>query len=157
MKSHGTAKVRLRELSKNIGILCSRLIIWYGRISNEIRKVEMSTYNLCTYFPQKLWKTAKSPVFFNMCLVLLCVALLASCTYMRGSKKQSQPVSNTALISVSEEEVKKALGEPDMVSRTPDNRIIWTYKPKWKILPNNTDTTYVEFENGKVAKILKVR
>jgi len=62
-----------------------------------------------------------------------------------------------AVISMSENEVRKKLGDPDVVSRTPENNIIWTYKPKWKIMPDNKDTIYVEFENGKVIKIVKVK
>ncbi len=61
------------------------------------------------------------------------------------------------MISMTETEVKKRLGEPDIVSKTPDNHIIWTYRPSWKIMPDNKDTIYVEFEDGKVIKVTKGR
>jgi hypothetical protein len=53
------------------------------------------------------------------------------------------------------DDVKKRLGEPDIVSRTPENKIIWTYLPSWKIMPDNKDTVYVEFDDGKVVKVIK--
>jgi argininosuccinate synthase len=62
-----------------------------------------------------------------------------------------------AMISMTEEDVRKRLGEPNIVSVTPENKIIWTYRPSWKIMPDNKNTVYVEFENGKVVKIIKVR
>ena len=46
-------------------------------------------------------------------------------------------------------------GEPTMVSLTPDSRILWTYRPEWKLMPDNKDTVYVEFDGGKVTKVIK--
>jgi hypothetical protein len=53
--------------------------------------------------------------------------------------------------------VKKKFGEPDIVSKMPDNRILWTYQPTWKLMPDNKGTVYVEFENGKVVKMIRAR
>jgi len=134
-----------------------------------------------------LWKTLKSPIVTNVCLILLSLAVLSSCTYFKGGKKQDKtsqdasaveapqsdsekkvpvpakeppkvkPVPDTSVINMTETEVKKKFGEPDIVSKMPDNRIIWTYQPTWKIMPDNKDTVYIEFENGKVIKIIRAR
>jgi hypothetical protein len=47
--------------------------------------------NLCTSFPQNLWKTHKSPMFIKICSTLLCLLILSSCSYFKGSKKQDVP------------------------------------------------------------------
>jgi hypothetical protein len=149
--------------------------------------LEASPDNFFTCFPQKLWKTLKSPIVTNVCLVLLSFAVLSSCTYFKGGKKQdkasqeasaaeapqsdsekkapapakeppkAKPVPDTSVIDMTEAEVKKKFGEPDIVSKMPDNRIIWTYQPTWKIMPDNKDTVYIEFENGKVVKMIRAR
>jgi uncharacterized protein YpmB len=145
-----------------------------------------------------LWKTLKSPIVTNVCLILLSLAVLSSCTYFKGGKKQDktsreasaaeaskqaeqnapeapQPdseqkastpakeppkaklVPDSNVIDMTEAEVKKKFGEPHIVSKMPDNRIIWTYQPTWKIMPDNKGTVYIEFENGKVIKIIRAR
>jgi hypothetical protein len=58
---------------------------------------------------------------------------------------------------MNEEDVRKKLGEPTIVSLTTENRILWTYLPEWKLMPDNKDTVYVEFENGKVIKVVKAK
>jgi len=151
--------------------------------------------NFFTGFPQKMWITLKSPIVINACLVILCLSLLSSCSYFKGSKKQdkseqapaataqsdqkepdsSKPGSekktaapdkeppkskltpDTSVIDMTEAEVKKKFGEPDVVSKMPDNRILWTYYPAWKIMPDNKDTVYIEFVNGRVVKIIRAR
>ncbi len=70
---------------------------------------------------------------------------------------KAKPVPDTSVIDMTEAEVKKKFGEPDIVSKMPDNRIIWTYQPTWKIMPDNKGTVYIEFENGKVIKIIRAR
>jgi hypothetical protein len=123
-------------------------------INNNMLKVK--SYDLFTTFPQYLWKTCKKPVCLNICIILLCIPVLFSCSMFKSAKKKG-PVLENAVISMSEDEVRKKLGEPDVVSKTPENNIIWTYRPKWKIMPDNKDTIYIEFENGKVTKIVKAR
>jgi hypothetical protein len=133
-----------------------------------------------------MWKTLKSPIVINACLIVLSLSLLSSCTYFKGGKKQDKAaqdqktadvsgqteekapaqakeapkvrlVPDSSIINMTEPEVKKKFGDPDMVSKMPDNRILWTYQPTWKIMPDNKDTVYIEFENGKVVKIIRAR
>ena len=66
-----------------------------------------------------------------------------------------QPAMESSLISMTEDQVRKKLGEPTMVSLTPDNKIIWTYHPSWKLMPDNKDTVYLEFYQGIVTKVIK--
>ena len=156
--------------------------------------------NFFTGFPQKMWKTIGSPIAMKVCLIMLSVALLGSCSYLKGGKKQddravanpsaaetskqtdqkppgkqqttapekkapllskeppkAKLVPDSGLIDMTEAEVKKKFGEPDIVSKMPDNRILWTYQPTWKLLPDNKGTVYIEFENGKVVKINRAR
>lgn len=122
---------------------------------NKINMLQASLYNLSTAFPQKLWKNIKSPRFSITCIVLLSCFVLVSCSYVRKVTGKPQPVMENALISMNEDEVRKKLGEPTMVSLTPENKIIWTYRPEWKIMPDNKGTVYVEFNNGKVTKVIK--
>jgi hypothetical protein len=128
----------------------SNLIVFNN---NKLRPISCG---LLTTFPQKLWKTCKNPVSLSICIILLCIPVLFSCSSSKTAKKKG-PVMENAVISMSEDEVRKKLGEPDVVSKTPENNIIWTYRPKWKIMPDNKDTIYVEFENGKATKIVKSR
>ena len=89
--------------------------------------------------------------------MLSCATGLIGCSSVRGlfkPKQTSSPFDN-ALISSGQDEVRKKLGEPNVVSRTMEDHILWTYLPTWKILPNDNGTLYVEFENGKVIKIFK--
>jgi len=74
---------------------------------------------------------------------------------MKNVTGKPQPVVETALISMNEDEVRKKLGEPTIVSLMPDSRILWTYRPGWKLMPDNKDTVYVEFDDGKVTKVIK--
>jgi hypothetical protein len=154
--------------------------------------------NFFTGFPQKLWKTLKSPIVINVCLIMVILVIVSSCTYFKGGKKkdtatqdpkaaeapiqaeqksseisraapekktsvpEKEPpkaklVPDSGVIDMTEAEVKKKYGEPDIVSKMPDNRILWTYQPTWKLLPDNKGTVYIEFENGKVVKIIRAR
>ena len=90
-----------------------------------------------------------------LCLSLLLIA--AGCSGSTAYQKAAQQVAQPTLISASEEELKQALGEPDTVAKTPDNKTLLIYKPPWKIVPGPKDTIYVEIDNGKATKIFKIR
>jgi len=125
---------------------------------NKIKRMKTNFYNLYTAFPQKMWKSQGTSLLSKACIILLCLFLLISCTSLKKTKgKEQQPVIENSLVSMNEEEVRKKLGEPTMVSLTPENRILWTYTPSWKLMPDNKGTVYVEFENGKVIKIIKAK
>lgn len=146
----------MRRMLDNIRDFFCTIFQQGKKLSCIINNIDNSIHDLCTTFQQKLWKTFKNPLFLRAFFVLLCAVLIFSCSSSKNAKK-GHPALDNSVISMSEDEVKKRLGEPYMVSKTPENKIIWTYVPKWKILPDNKDTIYVEFENGKVVKIIKAR
>lgn len=123
----------------------------------RIKTLRNAFYIFSTAFPPLLWKSLKNPLFLRVCIILLVCFVLASCTYMKKVTGKPQPAMESSLMSMTEEEVRNKLGEPTIVSLTPENRILWTYQPDWKILTDNKDTVYVEFEDGKVIKAIKAK
>jgi hypothetical protein len=102
-----------------------------------------------------LRKVALSVVFLA---VAFCLAGLIACSTSKSVKKTkpatSAPVN--ALVSSEPDEVRKKLGEPSVISKTPEGHILWIYEPSWKIMPNDKGTLYVEFQNGKAIKVFKI-
>ena len=98
-------------------------------------------------------------------IVTLCLSVLVSCSLYRSSlslfKRSAKPAPAKAPaegvrpLSGGPEEVKKQMGEPDNVIKTPEGRILWLYKPGWKIMPDDRGNTYVEFEDGKVTRVFR--
>ena len=129
----------------------------------KIKYLAWSFYGFFTGFPQKMWKNHVNAFISKSCVLLLCLILLFSCSSIKkitgkDNTKKAEPASvESSLISMNEEEVRKKLGEPTSVSLTTENHILWTYTPDWKLMPDNKDTTYVEFENGKVIKVIKAK
>jgi hypothetical protein len=99
----------------------------------------------------------KNPLLLGGCLIFLCLILLCACGGKKQVKQEALPTTDSALVSLDQEEVKKRFGEPTSVSKTPENRLLWTYRPDWKLMPNDKGTIYLEFENGKVAKVIRAR
>ena len=130
-------------------------------IANKIKRIKPNYYNFCTGFPPKMWKSQRTAFLTKTCIILLCLFLLVSCSYFKKTTGKQQtpakPVLENSLISMNEEDVRKKLGEPTIVSLTIENRILWTYIPAWKLIPDNKDTVYIEFENGKVVKAVKAK
>src|SRR5512145_2207411 len=123
-------------------------------ITNKIKKIKANFYNFCTGFPQKMWKSHRTALLTETCIIFLCLFLLISCTSLKKITGKDQPkppappqtpLLENALISMNEEDVRKKLGEPTIVSLTTENRILWTYIPSWKLMPDNKDTVYLEF------------
>jgi hypothetical protein len=90
---------------------------------------------------------------------VFCIAALVACSTSKGAKtmKPAAPASTDALISSGPDEVKKKLGDPSAISRTPEDHILWVYEPSWKIMPDDKGTLYVEFKDGKVIKVFKIK
>ncbi|MGD0230255.1 MAG: hypothetical protein ABSC19_07845 [Syntrophorhabdales bacterium] len=106
-----------------------------------------------------MWKIGR------FCAIIVAACSLAGMTGCGGSKAARPPEKPSAaydrglndLIGGSQDDVKKRLGEPTDVSRTPEDRILWVYTPAWKIIPNDRGTVYVEFDQGKVVRIFKMK
>lgn len=110
---------------------------------NELRKNESI---LSTTFQQKMLK-----ILFSTFLILF---FLASCAYYPQKKVDDQIGLK---IGMTEDEVKRILGEPTTISKTQEGTIIWSYKPSWKLIPDNRGTTIIEFRENRVIKVIKVR
>ncbi len=90
--------------------------------------------------------------------MILMLPLIVSCGTFKGKKEVSSPAGEDKMISMTREEVVKAMGgQPDVVSRESDGRIVWTYRPGWKLIPDNKGTVYIEFEGDRVVKVVRAR
>ena len=90
---------------------------------------------------------------------MFCIAALVACSTSKSAKKTkpAAPASVNALVSSGPDEVKKKLGEPSSIARTPEDHILWEYEPSWKIMPDDKGTLYVEFKDGKVIKVFNIK
>ena len=102
----------------------------------------------------KIQKTCQVLVVFSLFVGLL---TLCACSQGKGVERFKALPRGTTLIAKSEAEVRQALGEPSEVAKTPESRILWKYKPSWKVIPSPKDTLYVEFDNGKVMKVFQIK
>jgi hypothetical protein len=146
----------------NIQLSCNPITLGGSNKDHDISKLELFSYNMLTGYPQELWKTIGTLGFVRFLALLLCLCMVGACTSAKAVKKEvpkkaTMVIVDESLVSSSEEEVRKKLGNPTMVSRTAEDHILWTYSPTWKLMPNNSGTIYVEFENGKATKIIRVR
>ncbi len=115
----------------------------------------MRLYKFFTSYPHKLWKMCFRRHILKALCISLCLAALVGCSG-KATKTETKAGLHAGLISGTPEEVRKKLGEPNEVSRTPENHILWVYRPSWQIIPGNSDTFVVEFDNGRVAKVFKL-
>lgn len=61
------------------------------------------------------------------------------------------------MVGSDSEQVKKLVGEPNIVTRNPENSVIWIYRPPYKLIPNEEGSVYLEFQDGKVAKAFSLK
>ncbi len=110
-----------------------------------------------TACPQKLWKIQKT---CQVLIALSCVVVLlflTGCGQGKGVERYRALPRSTTLVGKTEAEVRKTIGEPDVISKTPENKILWKYRPSWKVIPSPKDTLYVEFDNEKVTKAFQIK
>ena len=124
---------------------------------NNFRELQDHDDSFSTDSPQKLWKIQKACQVLIVLSLLVGLLFLGACSQGKGVERFKALPRGTTLIDKSESEVKRALGEPDVISKTPENRILWKYRPSWKVIPSPKDTLYVEFDNGKVAKVFQIK
>ena len=120
-----------------------------------------SLYGNCDTFstdcPQKLWKIQKT---CQVLIALSCIVgllFLTGCGQGKGVERFKALPRGDTLVGKTEAEVRKTIGEPDIISKTPENKILWRYRPSWKVIPSPKDTLYVEFDNGKVTKAFQIK
>jgi hypothetical protein len=111
------------------------------------------------------WKDLKNPVqairnggagktarTFMALLVVVGLIFSSGCT--GWTQKRTQALR---MVGSPSEEVKKHIGEPDVVAKNQDNVIIWIYRPPYKLMPNEEGNVYLEFQDGKVAKAFSLQ
>ncbi len=121
------------------------------------RDIRPSEDTFSTDSPQKMWKIQKACHVLVVVCFLLGLFFVGGCSQGKGVEKFKKLPRGTTLIGMNEAEVKKAIGEPDEISKTPEDKILWKYKPSWKLLPSPKDTLYVEFDNGKAYKAFQIK
>ncbi len=89
--------------------------------------------------------------------LLLSLLFLSACSQGKGVERFKSLPRGTTLEGKTEAEVKSVIGEPDVISLTPENKFLWRYRPAWKIIPSPRDTLYVEFDNGKAIKVWQIK
>jgi hypothetical protein len=114
-------------------------------------------YTFSTNCQQKMWKIQKACHVPLVLLIVVSFFTLFACAQGKGVERFKALPAGTTLIGMSEEEVRQKIGAPDVVSKTPENKILWRYRPAWKVIPSPKDMLYVEFENGKVVKVFTIR
>jgi hypothetical protein len=124
---------------------------------NSFRWLQDWDDSFSTDSPQKLWKIQKACQVFIVLSLLVAFFFLSACAQGKGVERFKALPRGTTLIGKTEPEVKQAIGEPYVISMTPENRILWKYRPSWKVIPSPKDTLYVEFDNGKVAKAFQIK
>jgi hypothetical protein len=107
--------------------------------------------------PQKLWKIQKACQVMIVLSFFVGVLFLGACSQGKGVERFKALPRGTTLIGKTEAEVRQAVGEPDGISKTSENRILWKYRPSWKIIPSPKGTLYVEFDKEKVIKAFQIK
>ncbi len=128
-----------------------------NKLYSNFGVLQNSNDNFSTSSPQKLWKIQKACQAMIVLALLVTLLPLCGCATKKAAQIVGTPGGDAALIGKTEDEVKKILGEPNVVSKTPENRILWVYNPSWRIVPSPRNTVYVEFDNGQVVKVFKIK
>ena len=128
-----------------------------GKLISNFIKLRDGDDIFSTDSPQKLWKIQKACQVLFVLSLAVTLLLLTACSQGRGVERFKALPRGTTLVGKSEAEVKQAIGEPYVISMTPENRILWRYRPSWKVIPSPKDTLYVEFDNGKVIKAFQIK
>lgn len=108
----------------------------------NFREFTKFPYIFSTAFKQKLWKSF---------LALFLLFLLSSC----ASLKKENPKVSEALRGLTEQEIIQRLGKPDTVAKTKEGTIYFIYIPKYRIFFAPKGELYLEFEEGKVKRVIE--
>ncbi len=104
--------------------------------------------NFLTGFPQKMWKTLKSPMVINVCLIMLSIAILSSCSYLKGTKKQNKVAQSASAAEASKQADQKV---PEAPQAAPEKKAPAPQKelPKAKLVP---DTGVIDMTEAEVKR-----
>jgi len=110
-------------------------------LSEEFTK---RSYNFSTGFPLPLWKV--------LLLSLACL-LSFSCAHLQEGKGVERGLD--ALIGLSEADVRERLGPPSVIAKSKEGTVLWFYIPSFKVIPDGRGEVYVEFEGGRVKRVVR--
>lgn len=97
----------------------------------------------------------KGPGAVRVLLAFLIVTgLLFSSGCTGWAQKREQALK---MVGSTSEEVKKRIGQPNVVAKNPDEAIIWIYRPPYRLMPNQEGSVYLEFQDGKVVKAFSLK
>ena len=146
-----------RIILETIGVFNHTARISVKAFLNYISGLLDGNDNFSTTCPQKLWKIQKACQTLALLILIVSVLSTSACSTSKGFQILSSPAGEATVMGKTEDEVKQAVGEPDVVSMTPENLVLWIYQPAWRVVPSPKDTIYVEFDKGKVIKVFKIR
>lgn len=123
--------------------VCLNLRQGEGKPSN-FKQFTKSSYKFSTSFQLGLWK---------LCLLILPFLTLCSCAHLWTGRETK--AAEEVLIGQSEQEVRRRLGEPNVIAKSKDGTILWIYIPSFKVIPDGRGEVFVEFEEGRVKRVVK--
>lgn len=90
--------------------------------------------------------------------VFLTLLIIAGLVFSSGctgwAQKREQALK---MVGSNSDDVKKRIGEPNIVAKNPDDAIIWIYRPPFKLMPNQEGSVYLEFQDGRVVKAFSLK
>ena len=92
---------------------------------NNFSELQHTDDSFSTDCQQKLWKIQKACQVLIVLSLLVGLLFLSACSQGKGVERFKALPRGTTLIGKSEAEVRQALGEPYVISKTPENRIFW--------------------------------
>lgn len=99
-----------------------------------------------------MWKNCGTARILLAFLIVLGIVFSSGCTGWAQKREQA-----LKMVGSGSEEVKKRIGEPNVIAKKPDNSIVWIYRPRYKLMPNEEGSIYLEFQDGKVVKAFSLK
>jgi hypothetical protein len=110
------------------------------------------SYDFCRNWPQEISKRYGTGRLFLAFLIVMGLVFSSGCTGWAQKREHA-----LKMVGSGSEEVKKRIGEPSVVTKKPDNSIVWIYRPPYKLMPNQEGSVYLEFLDGKVVKAFSLK
>lgn len=116
--------------------------------------ITISSFRFLKNCALTIWKGGKgTAIRISLAFLVITVLVFSSgCTGWAQKREQA-----LRMVGVSSEEVKKRIGEPNVVARNPEDTVIWVYRPPYKLMPNQEGSVYLEFQDGKVVKAFSLK
>jgi|WetSurMetagenome_2_1015567.scaffolds.fasta_scaffold301998_1 hypothetical protein len=110
------------------------------------------SYDLCKNWARKISRRPGTVKILLAFLIVTGLIFSSGCTGWAQRREQA-----LKMVGSGSEEVKKRIGEPSVITKKPDNSIVWIYRPPYKLMPNQEGSVYLEFLDGKVVKTFSLK